>query len=205
MSESNTPSRHPGPAKPRTISVRATALLGFVLVAEAAFCLAVLISIWAPLTDLTSPQAPKAVTWWPLGLGPVRLTANTALLVVVVATSGLGSFVHAATSFATYAGKHSLVRSWVPWYLLRSGIGAALAVMVYFLLRGGLFAGGTEGNATNPYGFAGVAGLCGLFSKQATDKLREVFDTILATHDEPDPKDRRSGEHPPAAPVAPTP
>jgi hypothetical protein len=31
----------------------------------------------------------------------------------------------------------------------------------------------------NPYGVAALSGLAGLFSKQATDKLREVFETLF--------------------------
>ncbi|GAA2749657.1 MULTISPECIES: hypothetical protein [Kitasatospora] len=208
MSETVVEKPHPVPAKSRPLSGPAVATLGLALVAEALVSLSVLVSLWGPLTELTAQQGPRTADWWMLGLGPFRVNANTALLIVVVAASGLGSFVHAATSFASYAGKRSLVRSWVPWYLLRAGIGAALAVLVYFLLRGGLFANGTDGNATNPYGFAGIAGLCGLFSKQATDKLREVFDTILSTKDEAvEERQRQTGVTipGPAAPVpAPT-
>ena len=160
-------------------------LLGALLLAEAFACTAVLVSVWTPLTTLTAEHAPTGdpMPWTVLGLGPWHLTSNTAMLLAVLAASGLGSFVHAATSFATYAGNRQLLPSWLPWYLLRTAIGGALALLVYFLLRGGLFANGTDGTATNPYGFAGIAGLCGLFSKQATDKLREVFDTVLTTKD----------------------
>ncbi|MEU5387795.1 hypothetical protein ACWEPB_11580 [Kitasatospora cineracea] len=179
----------PGPSGPllpqQQLSGWTLLLLGALLLAEAFVCMAVLISVWTPLTTLTAEHAPTGdpMPWTVLGLGPWHLTSNTAMLLAVLAASGLGSFVHAATSFATYAGNRQLLPSWLPWYLLRTAIGGALALLVYFLLRGGLFANGTDGTATNPYGFAGIAGLCGLFSKQATDKLREVFDTVLTTKD----------------------
>ncbi|WP_282204394.1 hypothetical protein [Kitasatospora fiedleri] len=179
--------------------------LGALLLVEAFACMAVLISVWTPLTTLTAEHAPTGdpMSWTVLGLGPWHLTSNTAMLLAVLAASGLGSFVHAATSFATYAGNRQLLPSWLPWYLLRTAIGGALALLVYFLLRGGLFANGTDGTATNPYGFAGIAGLCGLFSKQATDKLREVFDTVLTTKDGAgdDERDDKIQPVPPAAPV----
>lgn len=170
------------PPQPQ-LSGWAVLLLGLMLIAEAFVCVAVLVSVWTPLTTLTAERAApgEPMAWTVLGLGPWHLTSNTAMLIAVLAASGLGSFVHAATSFATYAGNRQLLPSWLPWYLLRTAIGGALALLVYFLLRGGLFANGTDGTATNPYGFAGIAGLCGLFSKQATDKLREVFDTVLTT------------------------
>ncbi|MFF4344483.1 hypothetical protein ACFY00_31735 [Kitasatospora sp. NPDC001540] len=179
----------PGPSgqlpPQRQLSGWTLLLLGALLLVEAFLCMAVLISVWTPLTTLTAEHAPTGdpLPWTVLGLGPWHLTSNTAMLLAVLAASGLGSFVHAATSFATYAGNRQLLPSWLPWYLLRTAIGGALALLVYFLLRGGLFANGTDGTATNPYGFAGIAGLCGLFSKQATDKLREVFDTVLTTKD----------------------
>ncbi|MFJ1753377.1 hypothetical protein [Kitasatospora sp. NPDC088134] len=182
----------------------AVLLLGAVLLAEAFVCVAVLVSVWTPLTTLTAERAPTGdpAVWTVLGLGPWHLTSNTAMLLAVLAASGLGSFVHAATSFATYAGNRQLLPSWLPWYLLRTAIGAALALLIYFLLRGGLFANGTDGTATNPYGFAGIAGLCGLFSKQATDKLREVFDTILTTRDGAG-DDEREDKIQPTAPTSP--
>jgi len=183
----------------------AVLLLGLLLLAEAFVCVAALISVWTPLTTLTAERAPTGSPepWSVFGLGPWHLTSNTAMLIAVLATSGLGSFVHAATSFATYAGNRQLLPSWLPWYLLRTAIGGALALLVYFLLRGGLFANGTDGTATNPYGFAGIAGLCGLFSKQATDKLREVFDTVLTTRDGAG-DDERDDKIQATAPTSPT-
>ncbi|KDN88021.1 hypothetical protein [Kitasatospora cheerisanensis] len=183
----------------------AVLLLGVLLLAEAFACVAALISVWTPLTTLTAERAQvsEPMPWSVLGLGPWHLTSNTAMLVAVLAASGLGSFVHAATSFATYAGNRQLLPSWLPWYLLRTAIGGALALLVYFLLRGGLFANGTDGTATNPYGFAGIAGLCGLFSKQATDKLREIFDTVLTTRDGAG-DDERDDKIQPTAPTSPS-
>ncbi|ROR46684.1 hypothetical protein [Kitasatospora cineracea] len=200
----------PGPSGPllpqQQLSGWTLLLLGALLLAEAFVCMAVLISVWTPLTTLTAEHAPTGdpMPWTVLGLGPWHLTSNTAMLLAVLAASGLGSFVHAATSFATYAGNRQLLPSWLPWYLLRTAIGGALALLVYFLLRGGLFANGTDGTATNPYGFAGIAGLCGLFSKQATDKLREVFDTVLTTKDGAG-DDERDDKIQAAAPTAPAP
>jgi hypothetical protein len=48
-------------------------------------------------------------------------------------------------------------------------------------VRGGLLAAQASADAVNPYGVAALAGLVGMFSKQATDKLREVFDTLFRT------------------------
>lgn len=178
----------------RRLSTVATTVLGLFLLADVVFVCGALVSLWPVVLATVEPEADATATarWAPFGLGDWALTADTAMLLAVVVCSALGSFVHAATSFATYVGNRRLYASWLWWYLLRAGIGVALALLVYMLLRGGLFAGSSGAGATNPYGFSGIAGLCGLFSKQATDKLREICDTLLSTTGDGD-RDRRDG------------
>lgn len=93
----------------------------------------------------------------------------------------LGSYVHSTTSFSDYVGNRKLVRSWAWWYILRPLIGISLALVLYFVIRAGFFSPSAEVEATSPYGFAAIAGLVGMFSKQATDKLSELFDTLFKT------------------------
>ncbi|MFD9117124.1 hypothetical protein ACFU6M_19390 [Streptomyces bottropensis] len=178
----------------RRLSTLSTTLLGLFLLADVVFVCGALLTLWPAVLATVEPGAEPTATarWSPFGLGNWSLTADTAMLLAVVVCSALGSFVHAATSFATYVGNRRLYASWLWWYLLRAGIGVALALLVYLLLRGGLFAGSSGTGATNPYGFSGIAGLCGLFSKQATDKLREICDTLLSTSGDGD-RDRRDG------------
>ncbi len=64
---------------------------------------------------------------------------------------------------------------------MRPFIGTALAVIVYFVVQGGLIAGTSGAGSLSPYGVAAIAGLAGMFSKQATDKLREVFENLFRT------------------------
>ena len=133
------------------------------------------------------------VLWriWPTGgaSDPVVLLGDRvavssdpdARLILIAALSALlGSFVHSATSFATYLGNHKLLRAWVGWYVLRPVIGMALGLVFYFLLRAGLVT--TESAAAvNEFGVAALSALAGMFSKQAADKLEEVFDGVLAS------------------------
>ena len=62
----------------------------------------------------------------------------------------------------------------------------ALAVLVYFVLRGGLIMPSTGAGSLSPYGVAAFSGLAGMFSKQATDKLREVFENLFKTEKPPE-------------------
>lgn len=99
----------------------------------------------------------------------------------MILIGALGSFIHAATSFATYVGNESLKESWMWWYVLRPFMGMALALIFYFVLRGGMLSGGAKAEDISLFGIAAVAGLVGMFSKQATDKLEDVFDNLFKT------------------------
>ena len=56
-----------------------------------------------------------------------------------------------------------------------------VALVVYLLMRGGPFVGSTTGAGLQPFGIAGIAALTGMFSNQASDKLREFIDTLFRT------------------------
>jgi hypothetical protein len=156
--------------------------LGVLLLAIGVALLSVLIAMWPIVVDATARPSGQERTFEWLGF-TYHLTADAALLLLVVLVSALGSFVHAATSFADYVGNRQLKISWVWWYLLRVLVGSALALLFYFAVRGGFFANDSSSADVNPYGIAAISGLVGLFSKQATDKLREVFDTAFRVND----------------------
>lgn len=109
----------------------------------------------------------------------VQTTLDERLLLLVIVAGILGAFVHGATSLADYIGNNNFNRSWTWFYVLRPAIGMSLALVFYFVVRGGFLS--TTGGAQdiNPYAIAGLAGLVGMFSKQATDKLSEVFGALF--------------------------
>lgn len=125
---------------------------------------------------------------------PGAQPADGVLFLGVVAAGALGAFVHAATSLATFVGNRQYRPSWGLWYLLRPAIGAAMAVLFYLALRGGLvvFTGGgaAEAGDLNPYPLLAGAALAGMFSKQASDKLSEVFDTLFGARADAARKDK---------------
>ena len=99
------------------------------------------------------------------------------LLVMALLAGILGSFMHAAQSLTSYVGNKKFKSSWILWYVLRAPIGAVLGVFMYFVLRAGLLSANSE--IVSPYGVVTLAGLGGWFSKQATDKLAELFDRFF--------------------------
>jgi lipid-A-disaccharide synthase-like uncharacterized protein len=133
------------------------------------------------------------------------LSAEQQLILLVALCGALGSFVHMVTSFTDYLGSKLLENSWIPWYLMRPFVGATLALSFYFIIRGGLVTivqNGNEPVATdalpvNPFGVAAISILAGMFSRQAVDKLRELFENLFLTKEKveranPLPKDENT-------------
>jgi hypothetical protein len=108
-----------------------------------------------------------------------RVSRETCLFVIVLAAGGIGGVVHALRSLYWYVGNRTLRRSWLMMYFILPIIGAALGMVVYMVLRGGLTSP-TGGSADiNPYGVTAIAALVGLFSQETAEKLRAVFETLL--------------------------
>ena len=117
----------------------------------------------------------------PLKIGTRTIDGEVQLLMIVMITGALGSFIHAATSFGDFVGNEKLTRNWLWWYLLKPLIGAALALILYVAFRGGFLSANISSGQINHFGVAALGGMAGMFSKQATDKLSEVFGTLFRT------------------------
>lgn len=110
-----------------------------------------------------------------------KMSDEERLLILVMTAGALGSLIHALRSAYWYVGNRNLVLSWVPKYLLLPFCGAILAVLFYFVVRGGFFSPRTTSMHTSPYGFCALACLVGLFSEQAVLKLKQVAETVFMT------------------------
>ena len=114
------------------------------------------------------------------------------LLAIVLVSGALGSSVFAARAYATFRGLKRYDPDWNWWYVMRLPIGMGLALFLYLVIRGGLFTA-SVGNSdqvmqtANPFGFAALAALAGMFAKEASDKLEEVFQSVFSTSDKPQP------------------
>ncbi len=109
----------------------------------------------------------------------ISLCLETRVLLLVILSGILGAFIHFGTSYIFFAGRNELLKNFTVWYILRPLIGAALAVITYFVFRGVLFSADTDLSNINLYGMLAIAGLVGMFSKQAIEKLRQVFDDLF--------------------------
>ena len=148
-------------------------------------------------TQTTVPTVPgqNAGDWNPnariFGQAFVMSTDVRFMLVVALAAA-LGSFIQIATSFTTFVGNRTFLRSWIWWYALRTPIGVALALIFYFAVRGGFFTT-VSGVDINPFGIAALGGLVGMFSKQASDKLQDVFEELFKSSQDETRSDKLSG------------
>lgn len=168
----------------RSVGPVGQVVLGGVFFVLGLLLAAMLVELWPTIERGTAEGAAqlretKVSLLW--GILEVDVTPDTALILLVIVASALGSYVHVATSFADYVGNRRLAWNWIWWYVLRLTIGVALALVFYFAVRGGLFAADATTAEVNPFGVAALAGLVGMFSKQATDKLEEVFTALFRT------------------------
>lgn len=125
------------------------------------------------------------------------------LTLIVIVTGALGSLIHAITSFASYVGNQRFVKSWSLWYVMRPLVGAPLALVFFFTLRGGFLATGGTVTDVNYYGMAALAGMVGMFSKQAIDKLSMLFDIIFTASGDKERGSKLEGSAPVVSEVDP--
>jgi hypothetical protein len=169
----------PRPPEPRVLS-----LLGLTILAVGLLLAYLLYEIWPSVVHSTGETPKRQNVTLFNGQITFKPATESVLILLVILAGALGAYVHAATSFSKYVGRREFARSWQWWYLLRVPIGSALALILYFALRGGLVGTDATSADLNPYGVAAFAALAGLFSKQAVDKLSEVFDTFFRTRPE---------------------
>jgi hypothetical protein len=196
----------PGAVEPggKNASVRAAVVTGTVLALAALLVLYLLVQVWPPApppalsgggppapTTTTTPAGPAPTTTVvvqaapnpPVRLFGARLEVDReARLFVVVALAGaLGGLVYALRSLTWYAGNRSLKYSWMMTYYLQPVVGAGLATITYVVLRGGLVVVTTQASpdVVNPFGFAAFGALVGLFSAQAAEWLKRIFEQVF--------------------------
>ncbi len=130
------------------------------------------------------------------GLIEIGVSWEVRLILIVLSTGALGSFVQGGSSLIKFLGDKTLDQNYRWWYILRPFIGSALALIFYFTIRGGFLSVNAGPEAISHFGMAATAGMVGLFSRHAIDKLREVFGTLFAVKEKP-PEEEKPEEKPP--------
>jgi hypothetical protein len=136
----------------------------------------IILNIWPETATITQTRTVNL-----FGLFDLTLNTELTYLLVVVFSAIIGAFVQAVSSIAVHYSLRDLTAPWKIWYATRPFVGAGLALALYFLVRGGLLNLGTEASTINIYGIAGLSGIVGMFTNQATMKLRDVAEALLKT------------------------
>lgn len=131
----------------------------------------------------------KVYGWWITW----QVAHEQRALWLIVFSGLVGSCIHVLTSLATFVGNRTFVKSWTLWYLVRPFIGAGVAFLIISVIWGGIAVTGQGFNGSNPYQLVAVAGLAGMFSKTASDKLQEVFEHLFKTKANDDRRDSVHG------------
>lgn len=155
-----------------------------------------LASIWPASLEEGAPASEKVLLFF----RTFMISNEVRMILIVTMTGALGSLVHGFRSLFWYVGNRAFAKSWTLMYVLLPFVGSTLSLVFYFVLRGGLFSPQASVAATSPFGFAGIAGLVGMFSNQAALKLQEVAETFFSTKqstkgkDNVDPKEETEEE-----------
>ena len=155
-------------------------VIGGALVAVTGLVMVQMLVIWPAVTAATPATGdPKAVST-PLlfGLAHMTFDPQVILIALVLMAGSLGALVGSTRRFLYFATRDELTKRDEWSYLIRPLQGAALALIVYFTLRGG-YLGQDQNAAVNPYGVAALSALVGLFTRHAVSKLTDVFDTLF--------------------------
>lgn len=146
-----------------------------------------LAAVWAWALADRSLVDDEAVRW----IGPdFTATAATSVLVLAVVGGVVGSFVHAASLFATRVGRQTFEVSYVWWYLLRPLESALVALVSVAAVRSGLLAlGASETDSTSTVLAFLTGGLAGLFTDRVMQRLRGLLGATRT--------DKKASEQPP--------
>jgi hypothetical protein len=170
------------PGSPRLMTATGRVCLGTYLIILTVALVYLFGKLWPQnLTDLAAKGVPDRETLFG-GLLELPTPPEIRALLLVICAGGLGGMLHTLRSYVAFAGNRQLTASWIDWYVVRPLTGALFALVFYLLIRGGLVTGGFQGGSSiSVIGFAGVGALVGMFSEQATEKLKEVAEVLFST------------------------
>lgn len=141
------------------------------------FVLYSLVQLWPSAPSIQPVEDASLVTFldWKFSL------SDEVRLILIIALAGaLGSLIRVLRSVAWYIGNDALQWSWIVQYIVSPFAGSLLGLVFYFVIRGGFFSLQASPQQTNIFGFVALAGLVGMFTEQAVERLRIVFDSLLA-------------------------
>lgn len=105
---------------------------------------------------------------------------DTHFIVLVLLVGSLGSLIHGIAKLSQNTQDGLVKQRDSLWYISRPFLGATLAIVVYMVFRGGLLIT-SDIQILNPYGVAALALLADISTKQVTQKLKDMLESVLPT------------------------
>ena len=157
-------------------------LIGFLLTAAYLILLSILLVVaivqcWP--SSVTQRGSASPLSQAHFLIWSFSISDEARLILIIVLAGALGGQVRSIRSLAWYVGNKELKRSWLLQYMLTPFVGATLAIVTYFVIRGGFFSANTTAQQTSIYGFAGLASLVGIASEPVALKLKAVAETLF--------------------------
>jgi hypothetical protein len=163
----------PLPSSPRAYPSEVTIRVGVWLLAFTGF---LIVGLFFTLNSISWPD------WIMKSLEKAPDFTNS---VATMFGAGIGSSLATILAYLEHASdKKDFDVAYVPWYIARPIMGMLLGLIFYFLLREGLLAVVTNNStpeSLSEAGLIGIGALVGMFSKEAIEKLRELFNTVFST------------------------
>jgi hypothetical protein len=159
------------------VGVPGIVVLSVAILALSALAILLLVGFWP--STVKGQLGSSVVVHQVLG-NTVHVTLDANLQIIALLAGGIGGLLHSLRSIAWYVGNRSLKWSWTLFYACLPFVGAIMALLFYFLLRGGLISAQGDGADISPFGVAAIAGLVGLFSNQGAEMLKNAFSAIFA-------------------------
>lgn len=122
------------------------------------------------------------------------LTPDVRVILLALLAGALGAAIQVFSSLSGFVGNRTFKASWLMWYIVRMPTGALLGLFLTFALQGGLPIEQVSFDGANPFQICFLAGLAGLFSRNALDKLEDVFETLFKTNRNDDREDNMKPE-----------
>lgn len=165
---------------PKTAPVAGAFPTPITLVVGAWLVLASLLALAGLVVVLSSPE------WLKHLLGTAEDSTLEDVLVTALA-GAVGGSVSTILAYLAHASEEKdFEAAYIPWYLARPLLGLLLGLISFFLIKGGLLATIPQiaDKDFNNFGLAGIGSLVGMFSKNAVEKLKEVFHTVFSSRTE---------------------
>jgi len=149
---------------------------------------ALFISAW-PQFIISGSTTTLKPSW--LLRGVLGTNLEIRLLFIVAVAGALGSSIQTAKSYAGHVAAGRFNANFISWYFMRFPVGIGLALLVYLVIRGGFLTGSFSASAdvatnVNPFGIAAISALTGMFAREASAKLSEVFSNTFSGDDDDD-------------------